>query len=384
MTAITIALASRARARSLAINIALYVLAILGALAIASLLIVVATDASPYHVFKAMFEGSLSRPSAIGLTLDEATPLLIVALGVTISERAGVTNLGAEGQLMMGAIFGAFAAFRIGGPPIFSIPLILGFSILGGALWSGIAALLRFWRGANIVICTLLLNFIAMQVIEYAVLKPWFLQETTLNTQKAAQSDRLAASHQLPRLGEYPGFNVSSAVFFAIALVAFVTFALYRTRWGFQLKVLGLNPSAARASGIRMGLLGGGALMLSGAFAGFAGGAMFTGTAFRVQPGFSDQVGFNGLLVALIARRNPMAVVPVAFFMGALRAGGGFLAATGVPRYLVEVVQALLVLASLLPPIALQLMERRRAIQTARREVSRQDVSLPTLVGAPA
>jgi simple sugar transport system permease protein len=140
-----------------------------------------------------------------------------------------------------------------------------------------------------------------------------------------------------------------------------------------------------------MGLLGGGALMLSGAFAGLAGGTMFTGTAFRIQPGFSDQVGYNGLLVALIARRNPLVVVPVAFFMGALRAGGGFLAATGVPRYLVDVVQALLVLASLLPPVIQRVLERRRALQVARREARRTHMSATSttpeprpIAGAPA
>src|SRR5690606_9194438 len=103
----------------------------------------------------------------------------------------------------------------------------------------------------------------------------------------------------------------------ALVLAAIVAFALARTRWGFHLKMLGLNATAARSAGVSMVLMGGGALVVSGAFAGLAGGVMLTATAYRIQPGFSNNVGFDGLLVALIARRNVLATIPVAFFFGA-------------------------------------------------------------------
>ena len=187
------------------------------------------------------------------------------------------------------------------------------------------------------------------------------------------QSDRLSAARQMTRLGSTSGFSVSSGIFLALALTGVVLFALSRTRWGFRLKMLGMNPSAARAAGVSMVAVGGGALVLSGAFAGLAGGVIFSGTAFRIQPGFSANIGYDGLLVALIARRNVLATVPVAFFFGAMRAGGGFLAATGVPRYLVDVVQPLLVLAALLPPVILFVTDRRRAMRIARSEAALHD-----------
>ena len=373
---------TRSRLASIGINIALYVAAIAVALLLASLLIVVATDAAPGDVFHAMYEGSLSSPSAIALSLNQAMPILIVALGAAIASRAGIINIGPEGQLILGGIFGAVVALKIGGPPGIIIPATLVASALGGALWAGVAALLRFWRGVDVVISTLLLNFVAIQVLSYALNKSWLLQETRQNVQKLPQSDRLPPDLQLPRYGSATGFTVSLGLILALVLAGLVAFALARTRWGFQLKMLGLNANAARSAGVSMVLLGGGALVLSGAFAGLAGGVMLTATAYRIQPGFSNNVGFDGLLVALIARRNVLATIPVAFFFGALRAGGGYLASTGVPRYLVDVVQPLVVLAALLPPVILSLWDRRRALRVARREAQIQ--TQPSAIGAVA
>ncbi|GIU86064.1 MAG: hypothetical protein KatS3mg009_0579 [Acidimicrobiia bacterium] len=371
------------RARRIAVNVALYTLAFATALALSALLVVVATDASPGTVFSAMYEGSLKTGAARGLTLDEATPVLIVGLGAVIASRAGIINIGPEGQLLIGATTATAVALHAEGPAWLVIGLTLVAGAAGGALWAGIAALLRFTRGVDVVISTLLLNFIAAEVVSYAVGRPWLLQETTSNLQKLPQSDRIPEELQLPRLGSFPGFNVSSAVFIAAALVVVVAFMMARSRWGFRLKMLGYNPTAARKAGVSVALMGGGALLLSGAFAGLSGGVMLTGTVFRLQPGFSQGIGFNGLLAALIARRNPIAVVPVAFFFGALRAGGGFLASTGVPRFLVDIVQALLVLAALFPPLFLDLARRRRELRNAR-AAARRTAPVPETVGAAA
>lgn len=371
------------RARRVAVNVALYALAFATALALSALLVVVATDASPGTVFSAMYEGSLETGAARGLTLDEATPVLIVGLGAVIASRAGIINIGPEGQLLVGATTATAVALHAQGPAWLVIGLTLAAGAAGGALWAGIAALLRFTRGVDVVISTLLLNFVAAEVVSYAVGRPWLLQETTSNLQKLPQSDRIPDELQLPRLGSFPGFNVSSAVFVAAALVVVVAFMMARSRWGFRLKMLGYNPTAARKAGVSVALMGGGALLLSGAFAGLSGGVMLTGTVFRLQPGFSQGIGFNGLLAALIARRNPIAVVPVAFFFGALRAGGGFLASTGVPRFLVDIVQALLVLAALFPPLFLDLARRRRELRNAR-AAARRTAPVPETVGAAA
>lgn len=371
------------RSRRILVNIALYTASALIALGAASILIVVATDAQPLDVFHAMYEGSLSRPSAIGLTLDRAMPILIVALGGIIASKAAMINIGLEGQLTIGGLFGAFVALKIGLPDSTSLPFALAAAAAGGALWAGIASLLRFWRGVDVVISTLLLNFVAVEVVSFALNKPYLLQETRDNVQLLPQSDRLPASQQITRLGNEPGFNVSTGIFLALVLAGLLAFALTRTRWGFRLKMLGMNPHAAQAAGISMAAVGGGALVLSGALAGLAGGVVFTGTAFRIQPGFSNNIGNDGLLVALISRRNVTAAIPVALIFGAMRAGGGFLAATGVPRYLVDVVQPLLVLGALLPPAILHLWDRHQALHLARSQ-AHTHTTTPLTTGAAA
>lgn len=363
-----------ANGRTAAVNVVLYAGSILAAFTLSSLLVLAATDASPWAVFEAMYTGSLSDGAAIGLTLDEATPILIVALGAIIATRAGIINIGPEGQVLIGAMFATAVGLNWpgGGVPAIVATLVAG--AVGGAIWAGVAAVLRFARGVDVVISTLLLNFIAVPVVSFAVNRDWLLRETVGEGELSVpQSDRIPDDSHLPRIGRFPDFNVSVGIVIAIVAVVLVTVALRRTRWGFRLRMLGLNPLAASSMGVSVAKAGGVALLLSGAFAGLAGGVMLTGSAFRLQPGFSNNVGFDGLLAALIARRNPIAAVVVAFFFGALRAGGGFLATTGVPRFLVEIVQSLLVLAALFPPVFLTLRDRRRQLIQARAAAQMSD-----------
>src|SRR5690606_22658689 len=145
---------------------------------------------------------------------------------------------------------------------------------------------------------------------------PWLLQEQTNKQVEAPQSPRLANDWQLPRIGELPGFSTTSAVSVAAILVVVVTLALNRTRWGFRARMLGLNPNAAKAAGVSMVMVGGGALILSGAFAGLAGSLWFSGIGYRITPVGAGTLPGEGLLVALISRRNPIVAVPVALFFG--------------------------------------------------------------------
>src|SRR3546814_14491703 len=127
-----------------------------------------------------------------------------------------MVNIGLEGQLMVGGRVGAVVALKLGLPAGAALPLTLVASAVGGALWAGIASLLRFWRGVDVVISTLLLNFVAIEVLSFALNKSWLLQETSSNTQKLPQSDRLEPAYQLTRIGAQPGFSVSNGIFTAI------------------------------------------------------------------------------------------------------------------------------------------------------------------------
>lgn len=344
----------------------LYLASISVALGIAAVLVMM-TGASPWSAVQAMYEGSLSSPEALGLSLDKAAPLLIVATGTCIAARAGLFNIGQEGQLLIGAVAGALIAIYVPGPGPVVLVLSMAGAAVAGALWAGIAVALYFLRSVPVVISTLLLVYIAAQVVFYAVTQSWLLQEHgPMGAVAAPQSDLIREDAWLPRIGEYPGLNFSSTVIIALVLVAAVNVMLKRSTWGFRLKMLGMNRLAARRAGVSAVAFGGTALMLSGAFAGVAGGALLTGGNHRLQPGISENVGWDGLLVALVARENPVLAIPVAFFFGVLRAGGGFLAATGVPRYIVDVVTAVLVLAAVFPPAFRMYQREMRSRRNAR------------------
>jgi simple sugar transport system permease protein len=338
----------------------LYAVSFAVALALASILVTL-SGYSISDTVLALYQGSLEGGASIGLTIDQAAPLLMVAIGAIICARAGIFNIGQEGQVLIGAMAGAAIGLFLPGPGWMVLVLTLAGSALGGALWAGVPAALFYWRKVDVVISTLLMVFIAVQLAYFAVNRDYLLQmaddgQGTLSS----QSDLLPEAVMLPHLGEYPDLNVSLGVFIVLGFTVAVALMLRYSRWGFRLRMLGHNPAAARRNGVRAGLVGGGALLLSGAFAGLAGGVMLTGSIYRFQPGLSDNVGWEGLLVALVARNNPVLAIPVALFFGALRAGGGFLASTGVPRYLVSIVTALLVLSAVFPAAYAEIRRRRK------------------------
>ncbi|WP_007515587.1 MULTISPECIES: ABC transporter permease [Pseudofrankia] len=340
------------------------VLTVAAALGITAGLVAI-VGGTPGEVFSSMLDGSVGSPGAFSQTLLEATPLLLVAVGSCISSRAGVFNIGQEGQLLIGASLGAYVGLRTQGPPALVLTLTLVCSALGGALWAAIPAVMRYRRGVDVVVSTLLMIFLAEQLVSFVVSKPWLLQETRVAGQVVApQSNALAPSFRLPAIGDYPGLTISLGAFLALGLAIVVAVLLARGRWGFRLRMLGHNPLAARHAGVREATFGGLALVLSGAFSGLAGGVVLTGEVYRLQPGMSDNYGWDGLLVALVARDNPIAAVVTALVFGALRSGGGVLASTGVPAYLIDITQALLVFAFVLPPALLALWrsatDRRR------------------------
>lgn len=362
-----------------------YVLLYVGCLAAAFVLLAVfvhvATDAGIVDVFDALYNGSVGSLEALGLTLNETMPLLIVGLGGVIALRAGLINLGMEGQLAIGGVFAALAVFELGLPPAAAIPAMLVASAIGGGLWAGIASLMRFFRNVDVIVSTLLLNFVALEIVSFAVNKPWLLQATSSNNLMLAQSDLLAESARIPAIGSVPGFSMSTGVILALVLAVWVSFALGRTKWGFHLKMIGLNPTAAKAAGVSIVAVGGFSLVLSGAVAGVAGGVLFGATTYRIQPGFSNWIGYYGLLIALIARRAAWIVVPIALLFGALRTGATNLAARGVPRYFVDIIQTMVVIAVLVPPALMILLDRRRALAEARSTGERREVGA-TQIGA--
>lgn len=343
----------------------LYGLSVLVALVLSGVLVEV-TGGAWRSVLDALVDGSLRQPGRWGETLGVAAPLLLVALGAGISAKAGLINIGQEGQLAIGAAFGTYFGFLVGGPGPLNVVLIMLFGAAGGALWAGIAALLRFWRNVPEVLTTLLLVTVAGQAVAFGLRYEWLLL-----ADEGSRGNRNQVSEQLPDGNRIPrpkmfGNEFPISVYLAVALALVVAFVLARTVWGFRLRMLGQNQRVAQRAGVSRPGYGSAALMIGGAFAGLAGAVMLAGGGFafgnyRLVPGFSANIGWTGLLVALVAREKALAAIPVAFVFAGLRTGSSFVSSTGVESRITDVVQGLLVLALLIPPAVMFIRDRRRA-----------------------
>lgn len=359
------------RARQGATVFGIYMASIAVALLLAAL-VLFATGGSPTSVLSALLDGSVRGAGRWGTTIGTAIPLLLVALGTIINARAGLVNLGQEGQLFLGAAFGTYVFTHIGvqGPGVLILLILAG--MVGGAIWAGIAAVLRYKRRMPEVLTTLLLVFVAYQAVGYGLKNTNLLLDPTPDqANRNLISDRLHSSTRIPRL-EVFGNEFPVTAFVALLLAVVVALVLRWTVVGFRLQLLGRGPRTAHRAGVSEARYGGVALMVSGAFCGLAGAFMLAGGDFgnyRLTPGYPVNIGWEGLLVSLVARDHPLVVVPVAFIFAALRTGSGFLAATGVDRDITKVVQALLVLALLVPPAVLFVRDRRRALAAAAERV---------------
>lgn len=337
---------------------------------VASGALVASVGGSPTEVLDALLDGSLRSPGAWGRTLVEMAPLALVGLGVVVAFRAGYYNIGTEGQVAMGALGAAVVVLKAPGPAWMLIVLGLAAGAAAGGFWAGLAAAAHARRRVDVLISTLLLTFVAPNVILFLVARDYLLLDTTeANTRRASQSERIPESTHLPDV-ELFGNTVHIGVPVAVAIIAAVAFLLARSVWGLKLRMLGRNLQTARRAGVRPSTVGGGALVISGAAAGLAGGMFLTGAAFRLQHMIANDFGWHGLLVALVARLNPAGVLPVAFFFASLRTGGGFLTATGISRTVTDVVQALFVVAALLPAAVMVVRDRRVARRLAQRSAA--------------
>lgn len=288
-------------------------------------------------------QGAFGSEVGIARTLVKSTPLMLAGLGIVVAWRAGMFNIGGEGQFVLGALTGA-TLFRLAPhvPPVVLNPLILVASVLGGAVYAGLAGWLQVRRGVSVVISTILLNFIAIQMLDWAVAGP--LQQA---------KGQLPMTERLPEAAMLLRFNrqtdLHSGVILAWIAAGLVFVFLYLTRRGFQLRLVGENPSAARVAGLAVGARQVGAMALSGGLCGLAGGVEYTALAGQLGTGFAQQWGFLAIPVALLGGLHPLGVIPSATIFGALFAGSENLARfTPTGSTLVYVIQAAAVLGYLL------------------------------------
>lgn len=328
-------------------------LPLLSAIALTTLLLQV-LSISPAAAGAALVEGGLGGIYPIGLTLTKTTPILLSGLGVAVAFKARFWNIGAEGQLYLGALFAVLAGIYLPLPPVVHPLVVLAAGFGGGAAWALLAAGIRVWRGVNEVVTTLLLNTVAIYVVGWLVGGP--IREPNSGYPRSAE---ILASARLGMV--LPGSRLHAGILLALAAVAFIWWVLARTRLGFQLRLLGANPRALRYTGVAVN----GALLkaaaLSGGLAGLAGAAEVLGVHYRLPAGFSPGYGFDGITVALLGQLHPLGVLASSVFVGLLRAGAGAMQrAVGAPTAIVFVLQGIAVFAALL---GLRALERARKAQ---------------------
>lgn len=313
--------------------------AIVGLLIGAALILVAGRD--PIIAYSAMVRGALGGPNEITETILKATPLLLMGLGLTVAFRARVWNIGGEGQYYMGALLGGMVAlFFPGLPRVMLLAAMLLAGALGGMVWALIPGVLKVKRGMNVIISTLMLNYIAILLMEYLARGP--LQEPGGYLPESAQFVRAA---RLPALLDT---RIHLGVLIALLFVPVVYALLWGTPLGFQLRAVGSKESVARYAGYPVERVVLFALLFSGALAGMTGLIEVSTLYTRLKGPISGGYGFSGILVALLGRLHPVGVMIAAVFFAILIIGAQSMhVLSGLPETLAEAIQAVIVLSVL-------------------------------------
>ncbi|MFN8233882.1 MAG: ABC transporter permease [Actinomycetota bacterium] len=300
------------------------------------------TGFPPVAAYRDILVSSFGGSFAWARTLISSTPIIFTALAAAVAFRARIWNIGGDGQFIVGAIAASFVALSLGPSLPGSVVIVLALvgGVVGGALWASIAAFPRSYLGTDEVISTLMLNFVALYLMNYLIFGSLsFWRETVDATFPSGRA--IPGSTELPQLW----LRLHMGFLIAVACAVACWFLLRSSRWGFDLRVIGDSPVAARYAGINVTRRTLGVLVISGAFAGLGGAVEILGTTFALSPGsLSAGVGYVGIVVAAVAGLNPLAIVVVAILLAGFTNAGTSLQILGVPGQLVILLQGLALL----------------------------------------
>jgi ABC-type uncharacterized transport system permease subunit len=316
-----------------------FVAAVLGALVVFGLLIAI-KGVNPLTAMSDMLTNTFSGVDSVGDIAIRTAPILLAALAVTVPARAGLINVGGEGQLLMGGIGAVWVSQTLDGSVPGGLTLVLmglGAAVAGG-VWSGIAGALRSTAKISESVTTLLLNYVALDLLYFLIYDPW----------KNQQGSGQPATVPLPDTEHLPLFG-DSRVHAGILIAVIASLAVYAaftwTSWGFRLRVVGGNAEAARRAGMRINILTGGAMLLGGALAGLGGFVQLAGAEFTLRPGFCATYGYVGFLASWLARHKPLGVAIAAFALSAIAISGDSLQLdAGLPAASVNILMAVVLL----------------------------------------
>jgi len=327
---------------------------ILLALIIGALLIFL-IGSSPLQAFTVMLDGAFGSISNIANTLSKTIPLIFTGLAVAVAFRCGLFNIGAEGQLYLGAFFSVLTALKFSFLPAFLLlPVAILGGIISGMIWGGIPGFFKAQFGTHEVVVTVMMNYIGINITSYLVNYPFKAEGWV------AQTDIIPNAANLPKL--IPKTQLSDGLIVAIIAALAVYFLLWKTDFGYEIRAVGENPTTAESGGINIKKNISLAMAISGGLAALAGVTQSLGVYERFIDGFSPGYGFTGIAVAVLGRNHPLGVILTALLFGALETGALKMdRVTEISNDLVIVIQGLVILFVAAPEIIRSILKRRES-----------------------
>ncbi len=329
---------------------------------------------NPIQAYAALWEGAFGSSNALAETLVKATPLLLVALGICISFRGDVINIGGEGQMVIGAILATWLGLTFTDWPGWAmIPVAMLAGLIGGAIWGGIPGLLKAYFNVNEILSTVMMNAIAVQLMNFLLRGPMIDPSQAQLASKIPQTARLVEAFRLAR---WVPTRLHLGALIAVVLAVLVYILLWRTTLGYRIRAVGQNPHASRYAGINVKRYIVLALLLSGAFAGLAGAIQVFGVNYRMitdgsASGFTGSAGFNGIVAALFGQLHPIWSIPASVLFGALLVGANSMQrAMQVPSALITAMNGLVVVFVVSSEIWRRRRQRRRLAAAPETESS--------------
>ena len=326
----------RKKLQETGLTLLITVIALLAALLVGAL-VIWAFGSNPIEAYGALWQGAFGTGVAFTVTLGKAVPVMLTGLAVAVAFKCSVFNIGAEGQLLMGAMAAAQVGAYVHLPMALHLPLTILASMAAGMAWSFFPAILKRRGNVSVVISTIMFNYIAQYLVQYLILGPF------KGPGESPATATIDATAQLPDLLPKP-YVLNLGFVLALAAVAGTYVLLNRTSRGYEMRAVGLNASAARVNGIDVNQNMFLALLISGALAGLAGGIEVTGSLNKIVNNFSANYGFNGIPVALMAHNNPFAIIFTALLIGAMRSGSAMMqSSAGISKNMIDVIQGLII-----------------------------------------
>lgn len=318
--------------------IAIPVLAIFTAVVVGSLFMLL-YGYNPIEAYSGLLDGAFGSQRGWTRTILNMVPFIFAGLSVAFAFKGGLFNIGAEGQIFIGSICAAYVGFAFELPAVLHLPLAMLAGFAGGAVWGAIPGLLKAYTGAHEVITTIMFNYIGIIFTGYLVSGPLQAPGSVV-----AQTAKIAETARLPLLGN-PAWNLHLGIVLALLTAGAIYWLIWQTPFGFEVRTVGLNPSAAAYAGMNVKHVTVLTMLIAGGLAGLAGTVETLGRNYYFAPGFNVGYGFDSITIALLAKNHPLGVILTAFLFGAMNAGTTRMQrASGVPSEIIELVQGLILM----------------------------------------